>query len=106
MPKEARQVFTTLLIFDKVTIGFWTQREIALIQETSTDLFRTPAKPDFLVHIVLSYPSLFLRLDFVPMVLKSQTIGLFVPIASTSLVTTKFAGQSTVASPHPNRNKS
>ena len=92
MPKEARQVSTTLLIFEKVTIqGFGTQREIALIQETSTDLFRTSAKPDFLLNIVLRFLSQFLRLGFVPMALKGQTIRLFVAIASTSLVTTKFA---------------
>jgi len=38
------------------------------------------------------------------MALKGQTIRLFVAIPSTSLVTTKFAGQGTVASTHPNRN--
>jgi len=80
--------------------------EIALIQEKSTDLFRTPAKPDFLLNIVLSFLSQFLRLGFVPMALKGPAIRLFVAIASTYLVTEKLAGQVTVASTHPNRNGS
>ncbi len=56
--------------------GFRTQREIALSQETSTDLFQTPAEPDFLLNIILSFLSQFFRLGFVPMALKGQAIRL------------------------------